>query len=133
MRSHILRLMDIDDGKALPPSHVSGAPLKIDEPVRFIWDRTTKKHAHNKEMKSRVIKDILVRRDLYPLVPDQEFTEIKLDAAFENAYTSLRQKYNSQTSKSGRGDAKVQKSRRLERKKTVRFSHSFSSASLTVP
>ncbi|KAH8118378.1 hypothetical protein DFH11DRAFT_1502400 [Phellopilus nigrolimitatus] len=117
--------MNLEHDKILPPSHIEGAALLPSDPIRFVWDQTTKKSPHNFAMKARVVSDMLASKDLYPLVPAQEFMKTKLDGVFEQAFTTLRQKHVSQK---GNGDAasrarervehKARRARRISRKKT---------------
>lgn len=124
MRSHLLSCMDLQSDKVLPPSCEEDTSISDSEPVRFIWDQTTKKSPHNTRMKARVISDLLARRDQYPLVPDKEFTKEKLDGVFEQAFTTFRQKYVAQMGGEDSVRAreeKARRSRRANRKKTVRY------------
>jgi len=120
MRSHLLKCMDLDHDKNLPPSFKEGQILHDDEPVRFVWDLTTRKSVHNGNMKKRIVSDIMMNRVLYPLVPAHEFTKDKLEAVFEQAYTTFRTKFSSQSSANlnDKDDGKAQKARRQSRKKT---------------
>ena len=75
-------------------------------------------------MKTRIIDDLIMNKLLYPLVPENEFSMAKLDSVFEQAFTTLRQKYAAQSSSGqaiaqDRGDIKAARARRLGRKKVV--------------
>lgn len=118
--------MSLEHDKELPGSHSENTALPPTLPVRFIWDQTTKKSAHNAKMKVRVVQDLIANRELYPLVPAQEFTKGKLDGVFEQAYTTLRQKYVTQSGikqppnrSKDRMDMKTRKARRASRKRSV--------------
>ncbi len=78
-------------------------------------------------MKKRIVSDIMMNRVLYPLVPVHEFTKDKLEAVFEQAYTTFRTKFSSQSSANlnDKDDGKAQKARRQSRKKTVSQVSSF--------
>lgn len=123
MRSHFLRCMCLDHDKSLPPSFKEGDTLHDNEPVRFIWENTTKKSVHNANMKKRIVSDIIANRALYPLVSEGEFTKDILDPVFEQAFTTFRTKFTSQASarQSQTEDKKAQKARRQGRKKVVSF------------
>ncbi|KAI5123430.1 hypothetical protein M0805_006135 [Coniferiporia weirii] len=124
MRNHILRSMDLEHDKELPVSHIEGAPHALSEPVRFVWEQTTKKSPHNGKMKARVVTDMMANKELYPFVPAQEFTKPKLESVFEQAFTTLRQKYISQKGDEDasnhareRVGVKARRARRVSRKK----------------
>ncbi|KAL5527425.1 hypothetical protein ACEPAG_6216 [Sanghuangporus baumii] len=121
MRNHILACMELDDDKELPPSHNESFSLAPTQPVRFVWEKTTKKSSHNARMKFRVMNDIKASKGLYPLVPAKDFTAPKLEVAFEQAFMTLRQKYASQRGTKAifqdRAENKARKARRLSRKK----------------
>ncbi|KAL5530385.1 hypothetical protein ACEPAF_6643 [Sanghuangporus sanghuang] len=121
MRNHILACMELDDDKELPPSHNESFSLGPTQPVRFVWERTTKKSSHNARMKFRVVNDIIANKGLYPLVPAKDFTAPKLEGVFEQAFMTLRQKYVAQrgakTIFQDRAENKARKARRLSRKK----------------
>lgn len=126
MRSNILRMMDLKGDKQLPDSHSEGQPLGPDDPVRFVWDKTTKQSVHNTRMKARVLTDMKLRRKAYKHVPEKDFGKKILDATFEQAYTTFRQKYRAQRDAQSavklkkREDAKARKARHLSRRKIVR-------------
>ncbi|KAF9006503.1 hypothetical protein BDQ17DRAFT_1351863 [Cyathus striatus] len=123
MRQHVLRVMQIDTDKELPDSHQEGIPLGPDQPIRFVWDKTTKQSVHNARMKARVIADIKENRRLYKHVPKKDFGKKQLDGAFEASYTTFRAKYKAQRdnvaaeSLKRREEAKSRKSRHLSRRK----------------
>ena len=133
MRAHILRMMDVDHDQLLPLSIVKNDDdddVSFDEetPVRFVWNRTTLQSAHNARMKTRVTNDLLENTELYPLVPAQQFTRPRVEAAFEQAFTTFRQKALGNSKDYSRGktrekDNKARRSRRFSRKKIVSASH----------
>lgn len=123
--------MKIKTDKQLPESHVEGEPLTDDMPVRFVWEKTTKQSPHNATMKKRFINDIKAKhKRLYKHVPEVEFSTKTLEAAYDQAFTTLRQKFKAQKDASAamnyriREDQKALKARRNIRKKTVSMSHS---------
>ena len=126
MRLHILYMMDLDTDKELPDSHPESTPLAQSDPIRFVWDKTPKQSVHNGRMKRRVIEDIKENRLLYRHVANKEFNKKQLDAAFEQCFVTLRQKFKNQRDDATalnyrrREDAKARKSRRLSRRKVVR-------------
>ncbi|KAF8640016.1 hypothetical protein AX17_001260 [Amanita inopinata Kibby_2008] len=123
MRVHLLRCMDLESDKELPDSHSEGAVLKSTEPVRFVWNKTTKQSVHNARMKSRIISDIKAKRMLYRHVPDKEFNKKILEAAFDQCFTTFRQKFKAQRDAviamnlKQREDQKARKARHLSRRK----------------
>lgn len=123
IRNHLLRVMHLDSDKQLPDGHLEGTPLGPDEPVRFVWDKTPKQSVHNSRMKERVLKDLKANRRVYKHVPDKEFGKKSLDAAFDQAFVTLRQKFKSQRDASAakshrkREDMKAMRARRLSRRK----------------
>ncbi|KAF8974179.1 hypothetical protein BDZ97DRAFT_1647498 [Flammula alnicola] len=123
MRLHILRMMDIETDKELPDSHTEGTSLRPSEAVRFVWDKTTKQSVHNGRMKTRVLDAIKDNKRLYKHVPHKEFTKKNLDAAFEQCFVTLRQKFKAQRdgltaeSQKKREDGKARKARHLSRRK----------------
>lgn len=124
MRSYILSCMALETYKVLPPPPEEEFSSDL-EPVRFIWDQTTKKSAHNARMKTRIISDLLTKRDKYPHVPEKDFSKMKLEGVFEQAFTTLRQKYTAQLGgdESARArEEKSRRSRRMSRKKIVSYS-----------
>ena len=123
MWNHIIRAMDIESDDKLPPSHEENQLLSADQPVRFIWEKTIKKSTHNEKMKARILKTVLENRDLYNLIPDEDFEKTSLDHTFDQAYTTLRQKFKSQqghTTWTNRNAVRSQRARRTSRKKYVR-------------
>ncbi|KAJ6539498.1 hypothetical protein B0H19DRAFT_1002927 [Mycena capillaripes] len=124
IRAHILLSMDIANDKHLPDSHTEGEPLEPPYPVRFVWDKTTKQSAHNGRMKVRVLEDLRAQRRLYKHVPDKDFNKKVVDAAFEQSFTTFRQKFRTQrdvlaaSRLKQREDSKARKSRHLSRRKT---------------
>ncbi|KAJ6628778.1 hypothetical protein B0H10DRAFT_1777225 [Mycena sp. CBHHK59/15] len=122
MRAHILLMMDLPD-KRLPDSHTEGEALEPTQPVRFVWDKTTKQSAHNGRMKLRILEDLKARRRLYKHVPDKDFNKKVVDAAFEQSFTTFRQKFKTQRDALAasnfrkREDLKARKSRHVARRK----------------
>ena len=126
MRNHVCRMMNIDSDRRLPDSHIESNPLDPTEPVRFVWDKTTKQSVHNTRMKARVLEDIVEKRRLYKHVAQKEFGKKSLEAAFEQCYVTLRQKFKAQRdafaaeNAKKRDEQKARKARHLSRRKTVR-------------
>ncbi|KAJ7044497.1 hypothetical protein C8F04DRAFT_588509 [Mycena alexandri] len=124
IRAHLLLSMDLANDKALPDSHTEGEPLDPPAPVRFVWDKTTKQSAHNGRMKLRVLQDFRARRRLYKHVPDKEFNNKVVESAFEQSYTTFRQKFRAQRDAMAasrvkeREESKARKARHLARRKT---------------
>ncbi|KAJ7129511.1 hypothetical protein C8R44DRAFT_700337 [Mycena epipterygia] len=124
IRAHLLLLMDLANDKELPDSHTEGEPLEPPNPVRFVWDKTSKQSAHNGRMKLRVLEDFRARRRLYKHVPDKDFSKKVVDAAFEQSFTTFRQKFRTQRDAlvasrlKQREDTKARKSRHMARRKT---------------
>ena len=129
MRAHIVRLMGFEDDKQLPDSHPEAVPLGPEEPIRFVWDKTTKQSVHNARMKARILADLKANRKLYRHVPEKDFGKKIIDAAFEQSFTTLRQKFKAQrdaataASFKKREDLKSRTARHLSRRKLV--SHMF--------
>ncbi|KAI0068808.1 hypothetical protein BV25DRAFT_1874039 [Artomyces pyxidatus] len=123
MRRHMYRVMAISHESDLPTSWFEGLDLGENEPIRFVWEKTTKKSAHNAMMKARVVNDLLANRRLYKRVPDADFTKKILEATFDQAYTTFRQKYKVQMDATAavilkaREEHKAMKARRSGRKK----------------
>lgn len=117
--------MKVEDDKNLPDTHFEGAVLGPDDPVRFVWDKTPKQSVHNGRMKARVLDDIKSNRILYKHVPEKDFGKKALESAFDQAFTTFRQKFKAQRDVNTaltikkRDDSKSAKARRLSRKKTV--------------
>ncbi|KAK0498621.1 hypothetical protein EDD18DRAFT_1158480 [Armillaria luteobubalina] len=128
MRTHMLLLMDIFNPNNLPDSHIEGQSLKDTDPVRFVWDKTAKQSVHNARMKARVIASIKEKRRRYKDVPEGEFSKKNLDSAFDQCFTTFRQKFKAQRDDreaehaKAREKRKAQKSRHISRKKTA-FEH----------
>ncbi|KAH8105950.1 hypothetical protein BXZ70DRAFT_405400 [Cristinia sonorae] len=125
IRVHFYKLMKIPSDKELPDSHVEGVALPDTSPIRYIWEKTSKQSPHNAAMKKRFLDDIRVRhKRLYKYVPEKDFATKTLEAAYEQAYTTLRQKYKTQKDQvlamnnRLKEDHKNLKARRKERKKT---------------
>jgi hypothetical protein len=129
MRTHLLLLMGLTKDSDLPPSYCEGSPLGPQDPVRFIWTKTTNQSVHNAHMKARVLSDIQTRRtDLYTLVPARDWNKRALEAAFDQAFVTLRQRFKAQEQRAqdSRTEnvsqaelSKTVKVRRLSRKRTV--------------
>jgi hypothetical protein len=119
-------MMDVKTDKELPHSHAEEGSLPVTEPVRFVWEKTTKQSVHNSRMKARVLEDIKENRRLYKHVPKSEFGTRNLDAAFEQCFVTFRQKFKTQRDTRAalnlrkREDGKARKSRHLSRRKIVR-------------
>ncbi|KAH9966053.1 hypothetical protein BC827DRAFT_1374365 [Russula dissimulans] len=126
MRRHIYRVLWIGPEDELPPSHREGLPLGDNEPVRFVWEKTIKQSKHNALMKERVLADLKANRRLYEHVPETDFALKAASSAFDQAFSTFRQKYKAQTDPTvlltvkTREDQKAMKSRRLHRKKLKR-------------
>ncbi|KAI0775916.1 hypothetical protein BD413DRAFT_491100 [Trametes elegans] len=124
MRIHVRRMMKLKHGEDLPPSHFEGAPLLADQPVRFVWTKTTKQSAHNAAMKRRIVNDLRANRGRYKRVADKDFTKKTLDSVFDQVFTTLRQKFKAQndtgvaTRLQRRENQKALRARRVQRKKT---------------
>lgn len=131
MRSHFLRAMQMENDKDLPDSHIEGTPLASTEPIRFVWDKTPKQSVHNGRMKTRFLADLKAKRRLYKHVPDKDFSKKVLDAAFDQAFATMRQKFKAQRDASAalhlkrREEMKAMKARRLSRKKIVWLCYPF--------
>jgi hypothetical protein len=127
MRRHIYHALGVSPEDELPPSHCEGLPLGDNEPVRFVWEKTTKQSRHNALMKERVLADLKANRKLYGHVPEADFALKTLSTAFDQAFATFRQKYRIQRDPSvsftvrNREEQKSMKSRRLHRKKVVRI------------
>jgi len=123
MRLHIIRLMQIDSDKNLPDGHIEGAPLEPQDAVRFVWDKTTKQSVHNGRMKARILGDLKFNRRLYKYVPNKDFSKKTMEAVFDQAFITLRQKFKAQRDASAaqnlkkREDGKALRARRLSRRK----------------
>lgn len=128
MRRHIYRVLGVNPEDGLPPSYHEGLPLGIKEPVRFVWEKTIKQSKHNAQMKERVLADIRASRRLYRHVPEVDFAPKTVSSAFDQAFSTFRQKYKAQLDPTvsltvkTREEQKAMKSRRLHRKKFVRTS-----------
>lgn len=125
MRTHLLQMLCVDSESRLPASHVEGTVLEDWDPVRFVWDKTTKQSVHNARMKIRVLTDIKEQRQLYKNVPTKDFGKKILDAAFEQCFTTFRTKYRAQNDDAvalqskKREEAKARKARHVSRRKMV--------------
>jgi hypothetical protein len=128
MRRHIYHVLGTSPEDDLPPSHYEGLPLGDNEPVRFVWEKTVKQSKHNALMKERVLADLRAHRELYKHVSEADFAIKTLSSAFDQAFSTFRQKYKVQTDPTTlltvktREEQKAMKSRRLHRKKLVRIS-----------
>ena len=131
MRRHIYLVLGIGAEDDLPPSHHEGLPLGDNEPVRFVWEKTIKQSKHNALMKERVLADMMAHRRLYEHVPEAEFAPKNISTSFDQAFSTLRQKYKAQIDPTvsltvkTREEQKAMKSRRLHRKKLVCISLDF--------
>jgi hypothetical protein len=127
MRRHIYHALGVSPEDELPPSHCEGLPLGDNEPVRFVWEKTTKQSKHNALMKERVLASLKANRKLYEHVPEADFALKTISTAFDQAFATFRQKYRIQRDPSvsftvrNREEQKSMKSRRLHRKKVVRI------------
>ncbi|KAI0750685.1 hypothetical protein C8Q80DRAFT_524321 [Daedaleopsis nitida] len=123
MRIHIRKMMKLKHAQELPESAFEGGQLPPDQPVRFVWSKTTKQSATNATMKRRILHDLKANRMKYKHVPEKDFGKKCLDAAFEQVFTTLRQKFKAQrdattaTRLKRREDHKAMRARRLHRKK----------------
>ncbi|KAG5341929.1 hypothetical protein C0989_006772 [Termitomyces sp. Mn162] len=123
MRAHILRMMKVDTDKELPDSHTEGVNLGPNDPVRFVWDKTTKQSVHNTRMKTRILADIKSNRKKYKHVPDKDFGKKNLESCFESCFVTLRQKFKAQHNPDDaqkykqREDNKARRARHASRKK----------------
>ena len=118
--------MRVKSDKDLPESHVEGVTLPESSPIRFIWEKTAKQSPHNAAMKKRFLADLKAKQKrLYKYVPEKDFNSKTLDAAFDQAFTTLRQKYKAQKDEEEamkykrREGRKYTKTKRLTRKRTV--------------
>lgn len=117
--------MGLDSDKLLPDSHSESTILDPSDPIRFVWDKTTKQSVHNGRMKKRVIDDIKENRKLYKHVSTKDFGKKSLDAAFEQCFVTLRQKFKYQRDGMSalnykqREDNKARRARHLSRRKIV--------------
>ncbi|KAF5359017.1 hypothetical protein D9758_004736 [Tetrapyrgos nigripes] len=124
MRTQILHSMELETDKELPDSHQEGITLETSQPVRFVWDKTPKQSVHNARMKKRILADLKSNRRKYKHVSEKEFSQKSMDAAFDQCFTTFRQKFKAQRDtqeakhQRKRDDVKAQKARRLSRKKT---------------
>lgn len=125
VRIHIRKMMKLKPGEDLPESAFEGEPISAGDPVRFVWAKTTKQSTTNATMKRRILADLKTNRNKYKHVPEKEFAKKTLDAAFEQVFTTLRQKFRAQrdgtaaTKLKRREDHKALRSRRQNRKKAV--------------
>ncbi|TFK92224.1 hypothetical protein K466DRAFT_481075 [Polyporus arcularius HHB13444] len=115
--------MKLKPGEDLPESAFEGEPIAAGDPVRFVWSKTAKQSTTNASMKKRILADLKSKRHKYKYVPDKEFSKKALDGAFEQVFTTLRQKFKAQrdgtaaTRLKRREDHKALRSRRQNRKK----------------
>lgn len=118
-------MMDQETDKDLPDSHIEGTPVDPMDPVRFVWDKTTKQSVHNARMKKKILDDIKENRRLYKDVPRNEFTKKNLDTAFDQCFVTFRQKFKAQRNNitaahlKQREEAKARRARHLSRRKIV--------------
>ena len=109
------------------PESFEGDSLGDEDPVRFDWSKTTRKSTHNARMKQRILTDLLANRAmLYKYVPEKDFDPKVLDSGFDQAFTTMRQKFRTQQDEAvaqhnrAREEQKALKARRRDRKKSVR-------------
>jgi hypothetical protein len=118
-------MMQLETDKELPDSHTEGAALEPDDPVRFVWDKTTKQSVHNSRMKARIMNDIKENTKLYKHIPRKDFNKKILEATFEQCFVTFRQKFRAQRDAltaqnlKRREDAKARRARRVSRRKIV--------------
>ena len=118
-------MMKLKYGESLPESAFEGPVPPPTEPVRFVWSRTTKQSPLNATLKRRIVADVKAHRHKYKHVPDKDFNKKTLDAAFEQVFTTYRQKYKAQNDvktkmrEQRRETLKAAKTRRQQRKKNV--------------
>ncbi|TFK28855.1 hypothetical protein FA15DRAFT_633377 [Coprinopsis marcescibilis] len=123
MRAHFWHMLGVSSDSRLPESHVEGQPLGPSESVSFVWDKTTKQSVHNARMKGRILADLKQNRQQYKYVPVKDFNKKVLDAAFEQCFTTFRQKYRAQTDEAvaaqnkKREEIKARKARHASRRK----------------
>ncbi|KAJ4478283.1 hypothetical protein J3R30DRAFT_3890102, partial [Lentinula aciculospora] len=123
MRRHILVLMAVEDNQDLPDSKSDGATNDSAQPIRFVWDKTTKQSVHNMRTKAFVLEDMKQNRQLYNELPDRDFSKNILESAFEQSFTSLRQRFKAERdvkeaeNMKSRSDQRAQNARRLARRK----------------
>ncbi|KAJ3537722.1 hypothetical protein NMY22_g5474 [Coprinellus aureogranulatus] len=128
MRMHLLFMLGIDSNSPLPESHVEGTALDDCQPVRFIWEKTSKQSIHNSRMKIRVIEDLKEKRHQYEMVPGKYFGKKSLDAAFEQCFSTFRSKYRDQKDPCAalmtkrREEMKARKARHSSRRK-IKLNH----------
>lgn len=60
--------------------------------LRFEWDKTSKRSAHNALMKQIILNHIIALRAEYPEVPDADFVPARMDNSFEQAFSTWRGK-----------------------------------------
>jgi hypothetical protein len=124
-------MMGLDNDKELPASHPESTSVAPSDPIRFVWDKTPKQSVHNGRMKKQVIEDIKENRMLYKHVPTKEFNKKQLDAAFEQCFVTLRQKFKVQSDEASalnyrqREEVKARKARHFSRRKLVRLHSTF--------
>ncbi|KAF8076546.1 hypothetical protein FPV67DRAFT_1445174 [Lyophyllum atratum] len=98
-------------------------PRAPNDPVRFVWDKTTKQSVHNSRMKARIIADIKANRRMYKHVADKDFGKKVLEAAFEASFVTFRQKFRTQRDdalamhQKKREEGKARKARHASRRK----------------
>lgn len=123
----MLELMDTPSSKDLPDSYTEGQELGESDPIRFVWDKTPKQSVHNARMKARVIAHIKENRQKYDKVSDTDFSKKNLDSAFDQCFTTFRQKFkiqkdaNEALHNKQREDRKAKHSRHTSRRKNVRL------------
>ena len=127
MRIHVRKMMKLKHGEDLPPSAFEGPEIGPNEPVRFVWAKTTRQSATNHAMKKRIIADLRANQHKYKHVPEKDFSRKSVEAAFEQVFVTLRQKFKAQndvaaaTKLKRREAQKSYTARRFSRKKLVRI------------
>jgi hypothetical protein len=127
MRVHMLHMMQVVSDKDLPDSHPENTPLSRSAPIRFVWDKTPRQSAHNAAMKKRVVEDLRSEqtRRRFRHVPEKDFAKSTVEKAFDQCFTTLRQKFRAQRDAHAasrlreREDKKAKRARRVMRKKNV--------------
>lgn len=120
-------MMHLETDHELPDSHIESIALGPEDPVRFVWDKTTKQSVHNCRMKTRVMNDIKENSKLYKHVPRKDFNKKTLDGIFEQCFVTFRQKFRAQRDAltaqnlKKREDAKARRARHGSRRKIVRY------------
>lgn len=100
MKVHIYEMMGIVESERLPPPPEEEGPASYaDEnaPVRFFWDKTVLKSAHNGRMRDRVVQSLQQNKDRYPLLSEKLFNNTNsLKQTFDQTFSTLKSKYKLQ-------------------------------------